>query len=259
MEVVICPTDLDAGRLAADKIADVVRASANPVLGVATGSSPLAVYKELARRVDAGELDLSSASAFALDEYVGLGPDHPQSYARTIRDTVTEPLGLNPARVHVPDGMAPDLLEGAARYEEAIAAAGGIDVQILGIGSNGHIGFNEPTSSFASRTRVKTLTRQTRDDNARFFADLAEVPHHCVTQGLATILESKLAILVAAGESKAAAVAAMVEGPVSSMCPGSILQFHPQAVIYVDQAAASQLNLTKYYEYIAVHKSLVTP
>lgn len=259
MEVVICPTDLDAGRLAADKVAEVAQATANPVLGVATGSSPLGVYQALARRVAAGELDLTDASAFALDEYVGLGPDHPQSYARTIRETVTIPLGLNPERVHVPDGMAPDLLAGAQQYEQDIAAAGGIDVQILGIGSNGHIGFNEPTSSFASRTRVKTLTRQTRSDNARFFADPAKVPHHCVTQGLATILESKLAILVATGESKAAAVAAMVEGPVSSMCPGSILQFHPQAVIFVDQAAASQLNLTNYYEYIAVHKNLVTP
>lgn len=257
MEVVICPNESEVGKIAAERIVAAFRGIPAPVLGVATGSSPLGVYQELSAMVAAGELDLSGASAFALDEYVGLDPSHPQSYAHTINETVTIPLGLNPERVHVPNGLADDLRVAALEYEIAISAAGGIDAQILGIGSNGHIGFNEPTSSFASRTRVKTLTKQTRDDNARFFADWSEVPHHCVTQGLATILDSGLAVLVASGERKAAAIAAMVEGPVSALCPGSILQFHPQAVVVIDEAAASQLKLTAYYDYITQYKDLV--
>ncbi|MGY2075168.1 MULTISPECIES: glucosamine-6-phosphate deaminase [unclassified Blastococcus] len=254
MEVVILPGPDDVAREAAARVAAVVRRRRDAVLGLATGSSPLGLYAELARQVAAGELDVSGVRGFALDEYVGLPPEHPESYASVIRRTVTRPLGLDPARVHVPDGRAADLAEAAAGYERAIVAAGGIDLQILGIGTNGHIGFNEPTSSIASRTRVKTLAPRTRADNARFFASPDEVPMHCLTQGLGTILEARELLLVAQGERKAHAVAAAVEGPLSSMCPASVLQLHPRAAVFVDEAAASRLRLADYYRHTHAHK-----
>jgi glucosamine-6-phosphate deaminase len=147
-----------------------------------------------------------------------------------------------------------DLAAACRDYEAAIAAAGGIDVQILGVGANGHIGFNEPSSSFASRTRIKTLAARTRADNARFFASADEVPQHCLTQGLGTIMEARQVVLVAQGAAKAAAVAAIVEGPVSARWPGSILQHHPNAVVVVDEAAAARLELADYYRYVYDHK-----
>lgn len=224
------------------------------MLGLATGSSPLGLYDNLKRRVQAGELDFSGASGFALDEYVGIPADHPESYVSVIRRFVVEPLGLNPDRVHIPDGRAADVDAACAAYERAIADAGGIDIQILGIGANGHIGFNEPTSSLASRTRIKTLAPQTVADNARFFDNPADVPIHCLTQGLGTILESKEIVLVAQGASKARAVAAAVEGPVSSMCPASALQLHQHVSVIVDEDAAAELSLLDYYRYTFAHK-----
>lgn len=255
MEIVICPNAAAVARIAASKVARVAR-EVGPaiVLGVATGSSPLALYVELAAMVRIGVLELSEASAFALDEYVGLPAGHPESYAEVIRRTVTEPLGLDPARVHTPDGFAADIERAAADYELAIAEAGGVDLQILGIGSNGHIGFNEPTSSLASRTRIKTLTPGTREDNARFFASPDDVPTHCLTQGLGTIMDAARVVLVAQGEAKADAVAAMVEGPIAAIVPGSILQAHPAATIVVDEAAASRLRLTDYYRWTYANK-----
>lgn len=224
------------------------------MLGLATGSSPLGLYDNLKRRVQAGELDFSGASGFALDEYVGIPADHPESYVSVIRRFVVEPLGLNPDRVHVPDGRAADVDAACAAYERAIADAGGIDIQILGIGANGHIGFNEPTSSLASRTRIKTLAPQTVADNARFFDNPADVPIHCLTQGLGTILEAKEIVLVAQGASKAQAIAAAVEGPLSSMCPGSALQLHQHVSVIVDEDAAAELSLLDYYRYTFAHK-----
>lgn len=248
MEVIICHDREAVGVEAAARIADLCSALGRPpVLGVATGSSPLATYEQLARLVAAGQLDLSGASAFALDEYVGLPVGHPQSYAAVVEATVTMPLHLNAARVHVPDGAAADLDAAASDYERRIAAAGGVDVQVLGVGSNGHVGFNEPSSSLASRTRVKTLSAQTRADNARFFDSPDEVPRWCLTQGIGTILDARHLVLVAHGENKAAAVAALAEGPVSAMCPASVLQLHRRAVVFVDEAAASQLRLADYY------------
>lgn len=248
MEVIICATAQEVGRVGAAAVARVA-ASVGPsvVLGVATGSSPLHCYADLARRVNEGSLDLSQASAFALDEYVGLPPGHPESYAEVIRQTVTEPLGLDPARVHVPDGFAEDLAAAGPAYEAAIQAAGGVDVQILGIGANGHIGFNEPTSSLASRTRIKTLTDRTRQDNARFFDSVDDVPRHCLTQGLGTIMDARSVVLLASGSSKATAVAAMIEGPVTAMYPSSVLQLHQRATVVIDEAAAAELQLADYY------------
>ena len=254
MEVIVLPSATEVGRLAARKIAKLIRAKPAAVIGLATGSSPLAIYAELAASVRDGSLDASQVSGFALDEYVGIPEQHPESYAAVIRREVTEPLGLDPTHVHVPDGRAADLDGACEAYEAAIRDAGGVDLQILGIGANGHIGFNEPTSSFGSRTRIKTLARRTREDNARFFDSPDEVPMHCLTQGLGTIMEARDLLLVAQGSRKAAAVAAAVEGPVSSMCPASILQFHPDATVIIDEDAASRLTLTDYYRYTYENK-----
>lgn len=254
MEVVILPTPAEVGRAAASMIAEIVLRKPTAAFGLATGSSPLVIYAELARRAADHELDFSEVSAFALDEYVGLSVEHPESYASVIRRDVVEPLGMKLERVHVPDGLATDLEGACAAYEAAIRHSGGVDFQILGLGANGHIGFNEPTSSFASRTRIKTLAPQTRADNARFFQSKDEVPTHCVTQGLGTIMEARRLLLVAQGENKADAIAAVVEGPVSSICPGSILQFHADAVIIIDEPAASRLRLADYYRYVYENK-----
>ncbi|PIE21359.1 MAG: glucosamine-6-phosphate deaminase [Arachnia propionica] len=251
MKVIICADEHEVGRVAADEAVALLAGKQTPVLGFATGSSPLRLYEELARRVAAGELDLRHAAGYALDEYVGIEPTHPLSYRETIRQTVIVPLGMDPARVHVPDGMAEDLQAAADRYDAAIAQAGGVDVQILGIGSNGHIGFNEPSSSLSSRTRVKALTQRTRSDNARFFDDPDEVPSLCVTQGLGTIMDSRCALMVVTGEHKADAVAAMIEGPVSAACPASVLQFHRKAIVVIDEASASKLQLADYYRRVA--------
>jgi glucosamine-6-phosphate deaminase len=255
MEIVILPDGAAVGAAAADRIAAVVRRNPEAVLGLATGSSPLGAYGALAALVARGEVDLSRASGFALDEYVGMPPGSPLSYAATIARDATGPLRMDPARVHTPDGTAADLEASCVDYERRMREAGGVDVQLLGIGTNGHIGFNEPTSSFASRTRIKTLAPRTRQDNARFFGDdLDAVPLHCITQGLGTILEARQLLLVAQGESKAAAVAAAVEGPLSAMVPASALQLHRSAVVLLDEAAASKLTLADYYRFTYDHK-----
>lgn len=254
MEVVIVDGPDDVGRVAAGAVVSGLRARPDPVLGLATGSSPLSTYAQLRHRVEAGTLDLARVRAFALDEYVGIPADHPESYLAVIRREVVVPLRMDPALVRVPDGRAADLPAACAAYEAAIRAAGGIDVQILGIGANGHIGFNEPTSSFASRTRIKTLAPRTLADNARFFAAPDRVPTHCVTQGLGTILDARRLVLVATGAAKAAAVAAAVEGPLTAMCPASALQLHEHATVVVDEEAAGRLTLAEYYRHTWRHK-----
>lgn len=259
MEIVIV-RDADAvGQVCADLIRGVVKVNARAVLGLATGSSPATTYRALAGMVGQGELDLSTVSGFALDEYVGVPADHPASYASVIRTEVVEPLRMDPSLVRVPDGRSADLKNASALYEQQIADAGGVDLQILGIGRNGHIGFNEPTSSFGSRTRIKTLTEATRRDNARFFASPSEVPTHCLTQGLGTIGDARHVVLVAHGEEKAAAIAAAVEGALTSMVPASALQLFPNATVIVDEAAAALLTLTEYYRYAYANKPLEAP
>jgi glucosamine-6-phosphate deaminase len=252
VEVVIVASGQAGGELGARLILSRLADKPDLVLGLATGGSPLPLYESLRRAVVAGA-DLSRVRGFALDEYVGLPPDHPASYHSVIAREVVEPLGLSPDRVHVPNGMAADLPAACAAYEQEIRDSGGIDVQILGIGTDGHIGFNEPTSSLTSRTRIKTLTQQTRRDNARFFgpADSADsverVPRHCLTQGLGTIMEARQVVLLASGERKADAIANAVEGPVAASCPASVLQLHQHATVIVDEAAASRLRLADYY------------
>src|SRR3954466_7772037 len=248
MEVVISTTAEEAGKLAADAIENLLQRRPEAVLGVATGSSPLIIYEELGRRVTQGSLSLAKARAFMLDEYVGLPADHPERYRNVIREEFIDKVDIDPEHVMGPDGLATDLLSACEAYERAIADAGGVDLQILGIGTDGHIAFNEPGSSLASRTRIKTLTRQTRVDNARFFGgDVESVPTHCLTQGLGTIMEARHLILVATGRSKAEAVHHLVEGAVSAMWPATILQHHPHATVLLDDAAARRLQLVDYY------------
>lgn len=240
MEIIIAADARGVSAAAADVVTAVVRRTPTAVLGLATGSSPLGLYAELAARVDDG-LDMTGVRGFALDEYVGLTPDDPHSYAHTIRATVTEPLRMDPANVAVPSGVGEDLVAACDRFDADIARVGGVDVQVLGIGSNGHLGFNEPGSSFDSRTRVATLAEQTRRDNARYFAAPEDVPTRCVTQGLGTIMQARTALLIATGAAKADAVARALRGAVTEDCPASILQRHPHAVVVLDDAAAASL------------------
>lgn len=247
-EVRIVDSPAEAGALVAGHIAGQVRANPAYTLGVATGSTPLAVYAALRKRADAGE-DFSRMSAFALDEYVGIAPEHPESYHSVITKEVTLPLGLDPSRVHVPDGSVEGIQSAGERYEHELTEHGGVDLQLLGIGTTGHLGFNEPGSSFASLTRVKTLTEQTRRDNARFFDDPDQVPIHCVTQGLGTILRARHLVLLAFGEGKAQTLAAAVEGPVTASMPGSAIQLHAHVTVVVDEAAAAVLKHADYYRW----------
>ncbi|WP_296664713.1 glucosamine-6-phosphate deaminase [Demequina sp.] len=252
-EVIVVDTPEAAGLLVGAHIAREVRAHPRFTLGVATGSTPLPVYQALRAEAAAGT-DFTATSAFALDEYVGLPPGHPESYRAVVDREVTVPLGLDPARVHVPDGGIDGIETAGERYETAIAAHGGVDLQLLGIGRTGHLGFNEPGSSFGSRTRVKTLTERTRVDNARFFDSWEDVPIHCVTQGLGTILDARHLVLLAFGESKAEALAAAVEGPLSASMPGSAIQLHPRVTVVVDPGAASLLRFRDYYRWAQDHK-----
>jgi glucosamine-6-phosphate deaminase len=246
MEVVIVTTPEEAGAVAAAPVLAGVAKTPDLVLGVATGSSPLPIYRALVAAAKRGT-DFSRVRCFALDEYVGLARTHPASYHAVVRREIAEPLGIDVANINVPDGLADDVPGACQEFETALRAAGGVAVQILGIGADGHIGFNEPSSSLASRTRIKTLTPQTRADNARFFDNADEVPRHCVTQGLGTILEARHLVLIACGGSKAAAIASAVEGPVTAMCPASVIQLHPHVTVVVDEAAAEGLALTDYY------------
>ncbi|MCI2957909.1 glucosamine-6-phosphate deaminase [Agromyces atrinae] len=253
-EVVIVRDAAEAGILVADVLADLIGARPDAVLGLATGSTPLTSYRALAEEVAARGLDVSRVRGFALDEYVGLPPGHPESYRSVITREVVEPLGLRPELVRVPNGDPATIVTAGEAYEAEIRGADGIDVQILGIGRTGHIGFNEPGSSFASLTRVKTLTEATRRDNARFFDSIDDVPTHCLTQGLGTILRARHLMLLAFGAAKAEAVARAVEGPLTASLPGSAVQLHPRVSVIVDEDAASQLENADYYRYVWANK-----
>ena len=248
MEVVIQPGAKEIAVLVADAIERLLAEKPDAVLGLATGSSPLAVYDELARRHEAGRISFARARAFMLDEYVGLDAQHPELYRNVIEREIAGRVDFAPGAVQGPDGLAADLPAACAAYEQAILDAGGIDLQILGIGTDGHIAFNEPGSSLASRTRIKTLTSQTRKDNARFFdGDVEAVPQHCLTQGLGTIMEARHLVLVATGEGKAEAVRQLAEGAVSAMWPATIMQYHRHATVLLDDASASGLERGDYY------------
>ena len=254
MEVVIAD-EYTLAELAADAIERLLRTEAAPVIGLATGSSPLRIYDELTTRHKNEGLSFAHAQAFMLDEYVGIADDHPQRYRNVIDTEIATRVDFAEGAVHGPDGSADDLAAASADYERKIAGAGGIDLQILGIGTDGHVAFNEPGSSLASRTRVKSLTQQTRMDNARFFdGDVEQVPKLCLTQGMGTIMEAKHLVLVATGGNKAEAVHQMIEGPISAMWPATVLQMHQHVTVLLDEAAASRLQLGDYYRHAYENK-----
>lgn len=253
MEIIIQPSEAGATELAARCIVRLLRAKPDAVLGLATGRSPLGVYDELVRRHREEGLDFSRVTTFNLDEYVGLAPRHPGSFHHAMRESLFDRVNLDAARTHLPDGLATDIPAHCTAYERAIVDAGGIDLQLLGIGGDGHIGFNEPSSSLSSRTRIKTLTEQTRRDNAAAFAD-GEIPRHVITMGIGTIMDSREVVLLAFGARKAQAVARAVEGPITASVPASILQMHPVAKVFLDEAAAARLERADYYRSVYAGK-----
>ncbi|ALD63245.1 multidrug transporter [Arthrobacter sp. LS16] len=254
MRVLIGSSADQVARIAADNVLAGLAEHGNgkrQVLGLATGSSPLGLYRELGKAVSESRADFSDTLGFALDEYIGIPDTHEQSYRQTLVNEVCNVIGLRPENLCVPQGTGDSVIAvqaAADAYDAAIKAAGGVQVQILGIGANGHLGFNEPGSALTSRTRIKRLASKTREDNARFFAGIEHVPTHCVTQGLGTILDAGRLVLVATGTGKADAIAAAVEGPLSAACPGSVLQLHRDAVVVLDEAAASKLTQREYYD-----------
>lgn len=252
MEIIIQETSQDAANVAASIIAKLLNEKPNAVLGLATGSTPLPLYKRLIEL----NLDWSQVITFNLDEYIGLPRDHSQTYHTFMWENLFRHTNINPANVYIPDGNAADMPKFCAEYEALIVEKGGIDIQVLGIGTDGHIGFNEPTSSLASRTRIKTLTEQTRKDNARFFSNLDEVPIHCITMGIGTIMDARQNILLAYGENKAQTIADAVEGPIQATNPASILQMHPNATFCIDSKAAALLKRQDYYNWVYSNKPI---
>ena len=250
----------EVSREAARIVAGAVRAKPQIVLGLATGSTPLGLYKELITLHGSRGLDFSGATSFNLDEYLGLPATHPQSFHYFMEQNFFSQVNLPRHRAHVPDGtITGDYDAYCSGYEKSIRAAGGIDLQILGIGRNGHIGFNEPTSSLASRTRLKALSRETIEDNRHFFAENEQMPKCAITMGIGTILDSKRVLLLASGRSKAAAVAKAIEGPITSSVSASALQMHPDVTFIVDEEAAYSLTQRDYYRHVLEMTQLFTP
>jgi len=228
----------EMSRRAARIIADAIRNKPNLVLGLATGGTPVGCYQELIRMHKEEGLDFSRVITFNLDEYIGLPPTHPQSYRHFMDENLFRHVNIKIENTHVPDGMSADLEKTCQEFEEAIKASGGIDLQLLGIGSNGHMAFNEPGSPFDSRTRVVDLSERTIKDNARFFKSIDEVPRQALSMGMGTIMEVRKIILLASGVGKVGAVAKSVEGPITTDVPASILQRHPNCIFIIDEAAS---------------------
>ena len=248
MRVVVKKDAQTASLTACDIFEAFIRRNPAAVLGLATGSTPVMLYQEMIRRYRTGAMDFSKITTFNLDEYVGLSETDPNSYRVFMNEQLFNHLNVARESTHVPLGIASDLEHVCAAYERKIQEAGGIDIQLLGIGRNGHIGFNEPGSSFSSRTRVKALTRQTIQDNARFFGGVDRVPKSAVTMGVKTILDARHIVLIAVGDSKADIVREFIEGPLTSMVPASILQTHSAVTVILDEAAASKLSNRQYYD-----------
>ena len=260
MLVVLKQNAKEVGQEAARIVAGAVRANPSVVLGLATGSTPLGMYEELVALHRAGNLDFSKATSFNLDEYLGLAPENPQSFHYFMHSNFFSKVNFAPEKIHIPSGaMRKDFSAYCESYERAIKNAGGIDLQILGIGRNGHIGFNEPNSSLASRTRLKELTRETIEDNRRFFPPGDEIPECAITMGIGTILDARRIIILATGKSKAAAVAKAIEGPISSSVSASALQLHPDVTFIIDDDASYALTQRDYYRRVLELTKKYTP
>jgi glucosamine-6-phosphate deaminase len=260
MLVILKRDDEEISRQAAQLIASAVQKKPDLRLGLATGGTMIGVYRQLVRLHKEGALDFSRVVSFNLDEYLGLSATHTQSFHHFMREHFFAYVNVAPGNIHIPDGTIRgnyDLY--CAGYEEAIRNAGGIDLQLLGIGRNGHIGFNEPTSSIGSRTRLKVLSKETLDDNSKFFAPGEESPRCAITMGIGTILEARKVLLLATGAAKAAAVAKSIEGPVASAVSASALQLHSDVTFIIDDAAASQLTQRDYYRRVMEMTALLTP
>lgn len=231
----------EVGTFAADEFETVMKAKPACVLGLATGSSPLPLYKELARRCEAGKLDFSRVKSVNLDEYKGLPDDHPQSYHFFMQDNLFSHVNIKPENTHVPDGLAQDVQKMCADYETLIEDLGGVDIQLLGIGHDGHIGFNEPCDYFPTCTHEVVLEKMTREANKRFFKSIDEVPTSAYTMGIGTVMAAKKVVMIATGADKASIVRDSFFGPVTPRVPASILQFHSDVTLILDEAAASLL------------------
>lgn len=232
--------DYDAmSEMAARTVAHQIRMKPDSVIGFATGSTPLGLYRLLVKWHTEEGLDFSKVTTFNLDEYIGLPPTHPESYNYFMWENLFKHVNVSPSRVHIPQSVHQEVEFFCEWYEEQIEKAGGLDIQILGIGANGHLAFNEPGSSLGSRTRIKTLTTKTVRDNARFFENEEEVPRFAITMGIGTIMEARKLLLLASGHGKAQAVKAMLEGPVTAMVPATIVQLHRDAFVVIDEAASS--------------------
>ncbi len=257
MEVIIRKTYEDISREGAKIIREEIAKKPGMILGLATGSTPLKLYKELVRMHKEEGLDFSQVRSFNLDEYVGLAPDHQQSYRYFMNENLFDHINIKKENTRVPDGMANDLEAECLQYEEQIRKAGGIDIQVLGIGSDGHIAFNEPGSSLGSRTRIKTLTKQTLEDNSRFFEKEEDVPKFALTMGIGSIMDARGILLFADGEKKADVIAAAIEGPVTADITASILQMHPRVTYLLDETAALKLKRRDYYKWVDENKAKV--
>ena len=257
MRVIVEPDAAGVAATAGRFVARLLRRRPNCVLGLATGSTPLGMYQELIRLHREEGLDFSRVVTFNLDEYVGLAPTHPQSYRRFMQMHLFDHLNVDPRHTHVPDGRALDFEAIFQQYERSMVEAGGIDLQVLGIGSDGHIAFNEPGSSLGSRTRLKTLTEETVRDNARFFGSAEQVPRLAITMGVGTILESRQCLLLACGPSKARAIRDTIEGPVTAQVTASALQLHRDVIAVVDEEAGRLLERRDYYREVERAQALL--
>jgi len=250
MEVIIAKDYEHMSQLAAEIIAAQVRTKPSSVLGLATGGTPVGTYQALVKMYKEGRVDFAKVTTFNLDEYLGIPNDHPERYSNFMARNLFDHVNIPRDRVHVPT----NILEGAENfcqwYEEQIERFGGIDIQLLGIGPDGHIAFNEPSSSLASRTRMKTLDESTIEANARFFDSKDQVPRYAITMGVGTILEARHLLLIANGKKKAGIVKAFIEGPITSMVTASALQLHPKATVILDEDAASELSMKEYFKWV---------
>jgi glucosamine-6-phosphate deaminase len=254
MEVIVKRDYEQMSKAAAQIVVDVLNTKPNAVLGMATGSTPLGLYQELVRLHREQQLDFSRVTTFNLDEYVGLPVNHPQSYHYFMHEHFFQHVNIPRQNINIPSGTTSNYPAFCEWYEQRIADCGGIDLQILGIGSDGHIAFNEPGSSLSSRTRLKTLSKQTIDDNARFFEHREDVPVYAITMGVGTILDARTLVLVASGKAKARAIAQAVEGPVTSMITASAIQLHRDATVITDDEAGAELTMRDYYDFIYAAK-----
>ncbi|GAB5451186.1 MAG: glucosamine-6-phosphate deaminase [Halioglobus sp.] len=259
MEVIIVDSPEQVATRAARMVSELIQKKPGAVLGLATGSSPIAMYRILIAACKRGEISFGGVTSFNLDEYIGLPPQSPHSYRHFMQQQLFDHIDIPAQQTNLPTCYPGDNpREVGDAYEQRILRAGGIDLQILGIGGNGHIGFNEPSSSLVSRTRIKTLTHRTVEANSRLFQEGEFQPHLAMTMGIGTILDARHILLLATGENKAAAVRDAIEGPLCARCPGSALQLHRRAVLVLDRAAASDLEETDYYQWVeSQHISLV--